>query len=186
MATYTFDEQSARRIGNAVLRVERLAGISPTSGKVSRKRGRDFDWLLVQMQGTMHHDKTTGTKVRRVLNCDDDGKPVVSDKDDNDFEIRAGLWYGLWMKKDLVWIQRMGKYWQPVNHGRQYIEGTLSAQLAANGTATITIDGQQLTVKEGGFASATIPTGRKVGCQLAATSSGTDPSYEWRAIIARC
>ncbi len=58
-----------------------------------------------------------------MLNCDDDGKPVVADNDKNDFEIRAGLCYGLWMKKDLVWIHRLGKYWQPVTHGSSTSKG---------------------------------------------------------------
>lgn len=186
---YYFGEKDVKRIGRTVRYVEGMSRSNVGAASNRRRDGQKQVWVV--FQELMHFKKTTKTKAYIWLPDENNqgGKPEGKNHDDTlELEIFPGpIAKGIWFPNDIAICASIDPQGlAPIYHGRQYFEGTLAGSLVVNGTANVTVLSQTIEVKEGGFASATIPSGRKVGCQLAQTSSTTNPDYEWRAIIAKC
>lgn len=186
---YYFGARDVSRIRNAVRAHEGTRRGKTGPGATGKGRAADQIWVV--FAEAMHHKKTQKTKAYIWLPDENSqgSKPEGANYDDTlELEVFPGpLAKGLWLPNDIAICSSIDPQGlAPIAHGRLFFEATLSGTLAVNGTANVTIASQTIEVKEGGYASATIPSGRKVGCYLSHTSNTTNPAYEWRAIIAKC
>jgi len=177
-----FDQKSADRIAKAVKRLESMrvdAKRGPEGNSTKRNiAGPKGPFIRVKLTETMHHDKATVTPANRVRNYKDD---VVAVDTSETIKIWPGWQKGIWFTGDVIEVAKYGKRWIPVARGRNYFEVTLAAELEPLASATVTIDGETIPIREGGLTNEPIESDKRVGIILAHQSS-SDFDVEWRPI----
>jgi hypothetical protein len=178
------------RLSRVVRYVEaQLRNKAPGNGR----RGAFPPYMLVVLQGVMHHGKSAKTIGLPWL-PDHDGIDLPAGQhveEDGEWEIYPGpVAKGIWFKGDVVVVApglRTEDGLCPIAHGRQYFEATLAGGLAVDGTANVTIGGETINVKEGDFATDAIPSGQRIGVILSNNPEAIGANeYQWRAILAKC